>query len=315
MQRCFELASLGLGRTRPNPMVGCVIVRDGRIVSEGYHQQHGGYHAERNAILHCPHPERLEGSTLYCNLEPCSHHGLTPPCADLIVEHKIAKVVCCNDDPNPKVDGKGFRILEEAGIEVVRHVMEREGRFLNRRFFTVQEQHRPYIILKWAESADGFLAPDHAPYWITTPVLKQLSHKWRTEEAAILIGSETYLADRPQLNARLWSGNDPRPVVLDRRGRLADLPGHWLHLSHATVEQAVEALQQEHLQSVIVEGGRQILDAFLQAGLWDEIRLLRGTPVYGSGVKAPVVDLKAARVEHYRDNSVTYFFHPSVTLP
>lgn len=315
MQRCFELASHGLGRTRPNPLVGCVIVKDGRIISEGYHQQHGGYHAERNAILHCPHPNLLEGSTLYCNLEPCSHHGLTPPCADLIGEHKIAKVVCCNDDPNPKVDGKGFRILEEAGIEVERHVMEREGRFLNRRFFTVQEQHRPYIILKWAESADGFLAPDHAPYWITNPVLKQLSHKWRTQEAAILIGSETFLADRPQLNARLWSGNDPKPVVLDRRGRLGNVPEHWLHLRHETIQQVVAALQEEHLQSVIVEGGRQILDAFLQVGLWDEIRLLRGAPTYGSGIKAPVVDLEPARVEHYRDNSVSYFFHPSITLP
>lgn len=285
MRRCFQLASKGLGRTRPNPLVGCVIVKEDKVVSEGYHQKHGEWHAERNAILHCPQPERLEGSTLYVNLEPCSHHGLTPPCANLIVERKIARVVVCNDDPNPKVNGHGYRLLEEAGIEVVRHVLEQEGRWLNRRFFTFQEKHRPYVILKWAESSDGYMAPDYQPYWITRPALKCLSHRWRTEEAAILVGAGTYRADHPQLNARLWQGQDPQPILLG--GDDLTPPTHWIHLPHMPVDEVLNELYQRGLQSVIVEGGRQILDAFLASGLYDEVRILQGEVTYGSGLKAP----------------------------
>lgn len=318
IKRCLELASNGLGRTRPNPMVGCVIVKEGLVVSEGYHQLIGQNHAERNAILRiCPElaepaakTSALMGATLYCSLEPCSHYGLTPPCAELITRTGISRVVCCNDDPNPKVDGKGFKILEAAGIEVVRHVLEEEGRWLNRRFFCQQEQHRPYIILKWAESADRYMAPEgDAPYWISNPLAKQLSHKWRTEEAAILVGSQTYLDDRPQLNARLWKGSDPRPVVLDRRGRLSDVPGHWLHLRCGTVEETVAAIHQEKLQSVIVEGGRKILDAFIEAGLWDEIRLIRADHELGSGLKAPDVPQHSkSAIERLSDNTITYYY-------
>lgn len=318
IKRCLELATNGLGRTRPNPMVGCVIVKEGLVVSEGYHQLIGQNHAERNAILRiCPElaepaakTSALMGSTLYCSLEPCSHYGLTPPCAELITRTGISRVVCCNDDPNPKVDGKGFKILEAAGIEVVRHVLEEEGRWLNRRFFCQQEQHRPYIILKWAESADRYMAPEgDAPYWISNPLAKQLSHKWRTEEAAILVGSQTYLDDRPQLNARLWKGSDPRPVVLDRRGRLSDVPDHWLHLRCGTVEEAVAAIHQEKLQSVIVEGGRKILDAFIEAGLWDEIRLIRADHELGSGLKAPDVPQHSkSAIERLSDNTITYYY-------
>lgn len=291
IRRCLQLAANGLGRTRPNPLVGCVVVNEGRIVTEGYHQQHGGNHAERNAILRlAAHPEQLQGATLYVNLEPCSHQGLTPPCADLIVESGIARVVCCNDDPNPQVSGRGFAKLESAGIEVVRHVLEAEGRELNRRFFTYMEQQRPYIILKWAESADGFMAPGHHPYWISTPLQTQLSHKWRTEEAAILVGSQTYLDDHPQLTARHWAGLNPQPVVLDRRGRLSDVPSHWLHLRSATPGEAVRELYAHQLQSVIVEGGRQVLDAFIQAGLCDEVRVFRNANVYyHSGLRAPAI--------------------------
>ena len=318
IKRCLELATNGLGRTRPNPMVGCVIVKEGLVVSEGYHQLIGQNHAERNAILRiCPElaepaakTSALTGATLYCSLEPCSHYGLTPPCAELITRTGISRVVCCNDDPNPKVDGKGFKILEAAGIEVVRHVLEEEGRWLNRRFFCQQEQHRPYIILKWAESADRYMAPEgDAPYWISNPLAKQLSHKWRTEEAAILVGSQTYLDDRPQLNARLWKGSDPRPVVLDRRGRLSDVPDHWLHLRCGTVEETVAAIHQEKLQSVIVEGGRKILDAFIEAGLWDEIRLIRADHELGSGLKAPDVPQHSkSAIERLSDNTITYYY-------
>ena len=296
MRRCLQLASNGLGRTRPNPLVGCVIVKEGRIVSEGYHQQHGQNHAERNAILRAMERgegQNLKGATLYVNLEPCSHQGLTPPCADLIVESGLGRVVCCNDDPNPKVAGGGFAKLEAAGVEVVRHVLEAEGRELNRRFFTFMEQHRPYVILKWAESADGFMAPEQEEsksYWISTPRQTMISHKWRTEEAAILVGSQTYLDDHPQLTARYWHGSNPTPVVLDRSHRLTDVPEHWLHLDCQTPQEVVDALYKHQLQSVIIEGGRKILDAFIRAGIYDEVRVFRNNNVfYHSGLKAPQI--------------------------
>ena len=304
MRRCLQLAANGLGRVRPNPLVGCVVVKDGHIISEGYHQEYGHNHAERNALLrkgdYC-------GATLYVNLEPCSHHGKTPPCADLIIEKGIKRVVCCNDDPNPLVAGNGFRKLEEASIEAVRHVLEDEGRELNRRFFTFMEKKRPYVILKWAESTDGFMAPDTLTekteenrirndsdnsvrtYWLSTQVQNRLNHRWRTEEAAILVGSETYLKDHPTLTPRHYMGPAPQPVVLDRRNRLSDVPAHWLHLHTATVEETLQVLYEHKLQSVIVEGGRQVLNSFIESGLYDEVRILRSTQKLGVGLKAPEV--------------------------
>ena len=299
MRRCLQLAANGLGHVRPNPLVGCVIIKDGKIISEGFHQEYGHNHAERNALLRnfsflIPH------STLYVNLEPCSHYGKTPPCADLIIEKGIRRVVCCNDDPNPLVSGNGFRKLEEAGIEVVRHVLEADGRELNRRFFTFMEQQRPYVILKWAESADGFMAPPNEElgmrneelrkkYWLSTQAQNRLNHRWRTEEAAILVGSETYLQDSPTLTPRHYLGPAPQPVVLDRRERLTDVPSHWLHLHTQTIEETLQALYEAKLQSVIVEGGRKILDAFIASGLYDEVRILRSPQTFGSGLPAPEI--------------------------
>ena len=228
------------------------------------------------------------GATLYVNLEPCSHYGKTPPCADLIIEKGIKRVVCSNDDPNPLVAGNGFRKLEAAGIEVVRHVLEEEGREFNRRFFTFMEQRRPYVILKWAESTDGFMAPATAgPYWLSTQRQNRLNHRWRTEEAAILVGSDTYLKDSPTLTPRHYLGPAPQPVVLDRRGRLTDVPAHWLHLHTQTVEETLQALYEQKLQSVIVEGGRLVLDAFIASGLYDEVRILISPQHLGAGLKAP----------------------------
>ena len=292
MQRCLQLAANGLGRVRPNPLVGCVIVKNGRIISEGYHQEYGHNHAERNALLHASKLSTIncQQSTLYVNLEPCSHYGKTPPCADLIIEKGIKRVVCCNDDPNPLVAGNGFRKLEEAGIDVVRHVLEEEGRELNRRFFTFMEQKRPYVILKWAQSEDGYIAPaTPGPYWLSTQKQNRLNHRWRTEEAAILVGSETYLRDHPSLTPRHYLGPAPQPVVLDRRNRLTDVPAHWLHLHSSTVEDTLQALYEAKLQSVIVEGGRNVLDAFIASGLYDEMRILRSPQTLGSGLPAPEI--------------------------
>ena len=319
MRRCLRLAANGLGRTRPNPLVGCVVARqvecgEWRVESEGFHQEFGHNHAERNALLR---QGDYRGATLYVNLEPCSHHGHTPPCADLIVERGIRRVVCCNDDPNPLVAGGGFRKLEAAGIEVTRHVLEEEGRELNRRFFTFMEQQRPYVILKWAESEDGYMAPDSLTeqtetnrirndsdnsvrnitpsdnsvrkYWLSTQRQNRLNHRWRTEEAAILVGSETYLRDHPSLTPRHCLGPAPQPVVLDRSGRLTDVPPHWLHLRCPTIEETLHELYLHNLQSVIVEGGRRILDAFIASGLYDEVRILRSPQRLGGGLPAPSI--------------------------
>ncbi len=296
MRRCLQLAANGLGRVRPNPLVGCVVVKDGIIISEGFHQEYGHNHAERNALLRMLPTTHYPLSTLYVNLEPCSHYGKTPPCADLIIEKGIKRVVCCNDDPNPLVAGNGFRKLVEAGIEVVRHVLEEEGRELNRRFFTFMEQKRPYVILKWAESADGFMAPEGERlkvkgerYWLSTQRQNRLNHRWRTEEAAILVGSETYLLDKPSLTPRHYLGPVPQPVVLDRRNRLTDVPSHWLHLSYQTIPEVLHELYERKLQSVIVEGGRKVLDAFIEIGLYDEVRILRSPQTLGSGLPAPEI--------------------------
>ena len=287
MRRCLQLAANGLGRVRPNPMVGCVVVKDGRIISEGFHQEYGHNHAERNALLSTSDAQQ---STLYVNLEPCSHYGKTPPCADLIVEKGVRRVVCCNDDPNPLVAGNGFRKLEAAGIEVVRHILEDDGRELNRRCFTFMEKQRPYIILKWAQSVDGFMAPESkGKYWISNEYQTIVSHKMRASEAAILVGSQTYLDDRPQLTARLFGGSQPQPIVLDRRGRLTDVPSHWLHLRCQTLDEVMKTLFEQKIQSLIVEGGRQILDAFIQAGLYDEVVVFRGGESFGLGLPAPSV--------------------------
>lgn len=287
MRRCLQLAANGLGRVRPNPLVGCVVVKDGHVLSEGFHQEYGHNHAERNALLR---RGDFRGATLYVNLEPCSHYGKTPPCADLIVESGISRVVCCNDDPNPLVAGRGFQKLEDAGIEVVRHVLEEEGRELNRRFFTFMEKRRPYIILKWAESADGFMAPEsNKSYWISNDYQTLMSHRLRTTEAAILIGSQTYIEDHSRLTARLFAGNNPQPVVLDRRGRLLDVPDHWLHIHCKTLGEVVLELFERKIQSLIVEGGRRILDAFIAEGLYDEAIIFRSSILLGSGLKAPSV--------------------------
>ena len=304
MRRCLQLAANGMGRVRPNPLVGCVVVREAKsgewdVIREGYHQEYGHNHAERNALLR---PGDYRDATLYVNLEPCSHYGKTPPCADLIIEKGIRRVVCCNDDPNPLVSGNGFRKLEAAGIEVTRHVLEEEGRELNRRFFTFMEQQRPYVILKWAESQDGYIAPSLTPnpspkgeglgvrsYWLSTQQQNRLNHRWRTEEAAILVGSETYLSDHPALTPRHYLGPAPQPVVLDRRNRLTEVLPHWRHLSCKTIPEVLHELYEAKLQSVIVEGGRKVLDAFIASGLYDEVRILRSPQQLGSGLKAPEI--------------------------
>lgn len=315
MQRCLDLALLGIGNVAPNPMVGCVIVHNGKIIGEGYHETCGQAHAEVNAIRSVKDPDLLKESTLYVSLEPCAHFGKTPPCSDLIIEKQIPKVVVGTIDPFAEVAGKGIEKMRKAGIEVEVGMLEKKCRNLNRRFFTFHEKKRPYIILKWAQTLDGFIDTDRTetthPTWITNALAKRLVHKQRSEEAAILIGTNTAAYDNPALTVREWTGSQPIRMVIDRSGRLDQnltifdqkVPT-WvftektqgedeklryiaLDFGRNILPQMMDELYRRDIQSVIVEGGAQLLNSFLSIGLWDEAFVYTGNQFFGKGVEAP----------------------------
>ena len=311
MHRAFELAKLGQGSVSPNPLVGCVIVKDGVVIAEGWHKQYGEPHAEVNAIANVKDKNLLPGSTVYVNLEPCSHTGKTPPCADLLIKHRVKKVIISNVDSNPLVGGAGIKKLTEAGIEVITGVLEREGRHLNKRFFIFHEAQRPYIILKWAQTADGFIArSNYESRWISNEYSRQLVHKWRSEEDAVLVGTKTAAHDNPMLSVRDWSGRNPVRIVIDRFLRLSDKlnlfdgTGRTIcynllkHEEHANLKlirldekdfliSLLDHLMKEKIQSVIVEGGALTLSLFIEAGLWDEARVFTSTRLFHEGISAP----------------------------
>ncbi|TAE28327.1 MAG: bifunctional diaminohydroxyphosphoribosylaminopyrimidine deaminase/5-amino-6-(5-phosphoribosylamino)uracil reductase RibD [Cytophagales bacterium] len=320
MTRALELASLGRGFVSPNPMVGCVIVYDDRtgprIIGEGWHQRYGEAHAEVNAIqsVRPDDAHLLPEATVYVTLEPCSHFGKTPPCADLLIEKRARRVVVCNDDPNPLVAGRGFAKLRAARIAVETGVLAERGRELNRRFFTQMEQKRPYVILKWAETSDGFIGgPGGRQVAISGPLSQRLVHQWRAEEPAILVGTNTARTDNPRLNVRLWNGPNHTRIVIDKAGQLpatlnlfdgsqptliythqvARQEGlnTFVHLSaqEPLLPQLLTDLHSRGFQSVFVEGGANLLRSFLEAGFWDEMRVFRSPKLLGEGVKAPVV--------------------------
>jgi diaminohydroxyphosphoribosylaminopyrimidine deaminase/5-amino-6-(5-phosphoribosylamino)uracil reductase len=309
MQRCLQLAALGLGKTSPNPMVGAVIVHNGKIIGEGYHHQCGQAHAEVNAINSVKNIELLKESTLYVNLEPCSHFGKTPPCADAIIRYGIPKVVVGSIDYHDKVNGNGVRKLREAGVEVVENVCKADCEELNKRFFTFHQQHRPYIILKWAQTRDGYMDIDRtdsptSTYWITNPALKVLVHKWRSEEDAILVGYNTMRNDRPQLTTREYPGKDPQRFVMQRgTDMIADLPYTPLP---EKAEEAIQQLYNLKIQSVIIEGGKKTLEKFLEIGLWDEARILVGNQTWGKGLKAPKMPETPEKTVQIDDNLLMY---------
>lgn len=307
MRRCLELAELGAGNVAPNPMVGAVLVYDGTIIGEGYHRKYGQAHAEPNCIRDAE--ERfaqgathgfgsagalLASSTLYVSLEPCAHHGKTPPCADLVVAKGIPKVVVGVRDPFEQVNGKGIDKLERAGVTVVQPVLEEECAGLNKRFFTFHTRRRPYIILKWAQSADGFTGLPGQRTAISNPWSNRLVHRWRSEEAAILVGGRTALVDDPALTNRLWPGNNPTRVVLGRdlplSLKLFDDAAPTLVYETRVLTEVLEDLHRRSLQSVLVEGGARTLNAFIAEGLWDEIRVIRSSTVHlPGGIAAPIV--------------------------
>lgn len=311
MHRCLELAKLGMSDVAPNPMVGCVIVHDGVVIGEGYHMQYGEAHAEVNAIQSVVDKSLLASSTLYVNLEPCAHFGKTPPCADLIVEYQIPKVVIGSVDTFSKVSGKGIERLKAKGFEVITGVLEHECRELNKRFFTFHEKKRPYIILKWAESEDGFIAPKNQeePFWMTSKESKKIVHQWRAEEMGILIGTTTAVKDNPALTVREVKGRNPVRFVLDSKVRLeGDLkvfdkqaPTYVFtqnkraenHLAvdfTQLAESVVASLYSKHIQSIIIEGGAQTLNTFIEANLWDEARIFIAPLQLGTGVKGPSLE-------------------------
>ncbi|UZO79359.1 bifunctional diaminohydroxyphosphoribosylaminopyrimidine deaminase/5-amino-6-(5-phosphoribosylamino)uracil reductase RibD [Aquimarina sp. ERC-38] len=317
MQRCLQLARQGLGTTYPNPMVGAVVVYDQKIVGEGWHQKAGKPHAEVHAIQSVTDKNILKKATLYVSLEPCSHYGRTPPCADLIIASQIKKVVIGTTDPFAKVAGSGIQKLKDAGCEVVTDVLKEICDDLNKRFFTFHQKKRPYLILKWAETSDGFIAPnqqaDGKPFWISNPYSRQLVHQWRTQEQGIFVGTNTVLKDDPELTARNWKGAHPVRITIDRNNRILDTAKilndqattyiftnkedkeinnlKYIHLppQENFVEQLCKKLYKRNLQSVIIEGGRRTLQSFIESGIWDEARIFRGNSNLFSGVKAPVL--------------------------
>lgn len=309
MRRCLELASKGLGSASPNPLVGCVIVHDGKVIGEGYHRIYGQAHAEVNAVASVKDPSLLSKSTVYVSLEPCNYTGNTPPCADMLLKHQVKQVVVCNRDPNPRIDGGGIDKLREAGVDVITGVLASEGEQLNRRFFTYHREKRPYVILKWAESLDGNLDirrqnNEQGVHWITTPSAQMHTHQWRTEEMAILVGANTVNIDNPSLTARTVLGNHPLRCVLNVKSELnpestvlADgLPTvvfnhheskeegnvRWVQIDPQNIlNDVLKFLYNEKVLSLIVEGGTKTLTGFLGAHLWDEARILQGPHFFG----------------------------------
>lgn len=319
MARCIQLARCGKGHTRPNPMVGAVVVYDGRIIGEGYHRKAGEAHAEVNAIAAVKDEKLLENSTLYVSLEPCSHWGKTPPCASLILQKKISRVVVGCLDPFPEVSGRGVGMLREAGVEVVTGVLEKEAWELNKAFMTLHTENRPYIILKWAESADGFIdrrggGASEAPARLSSPESFRRVHRLRSEVGAIMVGTTTALLDNPSLTVRLWAGLSPLRVTIDRAGRIP-AAYHLLDgavptlvftaveppMAHKNVDyvqadfscpllpQVMAELARRNIDSLLVEGGAQLLTSCLEAGLWDEARVETAPVCLEGGVKAPVI--------------------------
>lgn len=317
MHRCLELARLGAGSVAPNPMVGAVLVYENRIIGEGYHQVYGEAHAEVNCLNSVSGTDQLliPLSTLYVSLEPCAHFGKTPPCSDLIIRNQIKTVVIGCRDPFMEVDGKGIEKLQHAGIAVTVGVLEAECRELNKRFFTFVTKHRPYIILKWAQTANGLIAGDgEERLLISHAYTNRLVHQWRSEEAAIVVGTNTALADDPSLTNRLWTGKNPVRIVVDSKLRLPatlqlfdqqqktivintvkaeerkNLSYQKIAATDDTIDAILKVAYKEKLQSILVEGGASLLQSFINKGLWDEIRIITNPLLTVSkGLPAPIL--------------------------
>ena len=336
MARCIELARNGMGSTSPNPMVGCVIVYKNKIIGEGYHKKAGEAHAEVNAINAVTDKKFLTNSTLYVNLEPCSHFGKTPPCSELIIKQKIPRVVIGTIDPNLQVAGKGVAKLKAAGCDVTLNVMKPECNELNRRFFNFHQNKTPYIILKWAQTIDGFIDIDRdencekRPTWITDETCRKLVHKWRSEEDAILVGTNSARMDDPELTTRNWEGKNPLRLVLDRKLSLPKSLKLFNSITptviyNESVSKTIENneykaidynnvlneiltdLYSRSILSLIVEGGEKLLTSFITQGLWNEARVFTGSTNFTKGIKAPGIKQEPVEIKLVGNSTLNMF--------
>lgn len=334
MHRCIQLAKNGLGTTYPNPLVGSVVVYQDQIIGEGWHYKAGLPHAEVNAIRSVQDKTRLKEATIYVNLEPCSHIGKTPPCSDLIIQSGIKNVVIGNLDSNPQVAGRGIKKLIDAGCTVTTGILEAECAALNKRFFTFHQKKRPFILLKWAQTRDGFIAPtserrkEAKPVWITNTYSRQVVHKMRGQEMAILVGTNTAQQDNPSLTTRSWAGNNPTPIVIDRKLKLdkelsifnteaetivitEEIENSTNHLQYETIDfsgeiasQICDVLYKNNIQSVIIEGGSKTLQTFIDENLWDEAFIFSGPVNFGDGISAPTLKGRFIFEEFIRSDSL-----------
>ncbi len=331
MRRALQLAKQSQGHVSPNPMVGCVIVHEGEIIGEGYHQQVGGPHAEVNAVNNVKDHTLLPESTMYVTLEPCSHFGKTPPCADLIVDKNFKKVVIAAGDPNPEVNGRGIERIRAAGIEVQTGVLDKESSWLNKRFNTFHQKKRPYIVLKWAQTSDGFMARENGDSkWISNGYSRQLVHKWRSEETSILVGKNTVERDDPELNVRSWSGDNPVKIVIDSGLKIDQTKFKLFNEDLVLVFNQVkndrlgvvemikldkdrfllsmmDELYARKIQSVFVEGGSYTLSKLIEIGLWDEARVFKGTIDFQQGIPAPEIKMKPASFIRIQDDELRVY--------
>ena len=341
MLRCLHLAEKGRGNVAPNPMVGAVLVHQGRILGEGYHEQFGQAHAEVNCINNVSFQERhlISESNLYVSLEPCAHYGKTPPCADLIIANKISKVIIGCRDPFDLVDGRGIQKLKDAGIEVIVGMLESQCRELNKRFFTFHNQHRPYIILKWAQSANRKISSkDSERINISNELSNRLVHKWRSEEAAIMVGTNTAIIDDPTLTTRLWSGNNPVRILIDLECKVP-LSNHLFNndsktivfnkfkesteknilykmINSSSISEIMEACYSLGIQSILVEGGAKTLQSFIDSNIWDEARVITNTEMHiPEGIDAPQLNTFLSSEKSYLlKDDINIYHRQSPTL-
>ena len=330
ISRCIELGKLGIGNTYPNPSVGCCIVLDDKIIGEGYTSKAGGNHAEVNAINSVEDKSLLKLSTIYVTLEPCCHHGKTPPCADKIIASGMKKVVIGIKDPNPLVCGKGIEKLKENGIEVISGVLKKECIEHHKRFLSFIINKRPYIILKWAETADGHIAPKqkdvNEPYWISNSKSRELVHKWRSKEQAILVGAQTIREDDPRLTTRDCEGKNCDIYILSKKGLKKDykifnqdskvtvLDGEEINFNKNLAKQICDKLYDDKILSVIIEGGTKTLSNFIDSDMWDEMRVFKTQEILGDGVKGPKIKFNAKRKVQIENNILEYHLNNGVTF-
>jgi len=339
MQRCLDLAVKGRTNVKPNPMVGCVIVYDGKIIGESYHKEYGKAHAEVNAINSVKDKNLLSEATLYVNLEPCAHYGKTPPCSDLIVAKKLKRVVVGCKDSFAKVAGKGIERMQNAGIEVEVGILEKESLELNKAFFTYHSNKRPYIILKWAQTLDAFIDVIRKPSdpiginWITHPNLRMIVHKWRSEESSIMVGAGTAINDNPKLDTREWYGKNPLRILISEFNKInfssklldntiptiiftnkevknkSNTEFISIDFNENPIKQVLDYLYKIEIQSVIIEGGQQLLQSFIDEQLWDEARVLIGDKTFGKGLSAPILNQKHCDNFRFSNDTIMHYYN------